>query len=104
MKSLFIDTSSNKKTIVGLEIDGKNDVVEKESTAWKSQAVLPLITELLDKHALVLHDITAITVVPGPGSFTGLRVGVAIANTLGMWLRIPVNGQKIGDIVEPIYQ
>ncbi len=104
MKTLYIDTSSNKQTVVGLEMNGEKDILEKESTAWKSQAVLPLITDLLDKHGLVLHDINAITVVPGPGSFTGLRVGVAIANTLGVWLKIPVNRQRVGDIVEPVYQ
>lgn len=46
-------------------------------------------TEGLKKY---LKDITAIEVNTGPGSFTGTRVGVAIANALGFALNIPVNG------------
>ena len=104
MRTLYIDTSSNKKAVVGLKIDGVSDMAEQESTVWKSQAVLPLLTSLLKKHTLKLTDIDSIEVVSGPGSFTGLRVGVAIANTLGTWLKVPINGRQIGQIVDPIYQ
>lgn len=55
--------------------------------------------------------ITAIEVNTGPGSFTGTRVGVAVANALGFALDIPVNGSprspreagKKGKIVLPKY-
>ncbi|MFH1536127.1 MAG: hypothetical protein ABIC96_03620 [Patescibacteria group bacterium] len=36
-----------------------------------------------------------IEVETGPGSFTGLRVGVSVANALGFALNIPVNGKKM---------
>jgi tRNA threonylcarbamoyladenosine biosynthesis protein TsaB len=101
---LVVDTSSNKLARVGLIINGTEDFIIRESTVWKSQAVLPLIQELLEKHAVTLQDIQAIQVHAGPGSFTGLRVGAAIANTLGVWLRIPINGKAVGEIVEPVYQ
>jgi tRNA threonylcarbamoyladenosine biosynthesis protein TsaB len=104
MKILYIDTSNNKKTVVGLKMDGKDAILEKESANWKSQAVLPMVMEVLCTHSLQLTDIDAIEVVLGPGSFTGLRVGVSIANALATWLNIPVNGQPLGEIVEPIYQ
>lgn len=103
MNKLLIDTSNNKEIIVGLEINGEKDVITQTADLWKSQAVLPLITQLLDKHSLKLSDINEISVNEGPGSFTGLRVGVTIANTLGTFLAIPVNGRKVGEIVEPNY-
>jgi tRNA threonylcarbamoyladenosine biosynthesis protein TsaB len=40
-------------------------------------------------------DIKEIKLDTGPGSFTGLRVGAAVANALGYSLGIPVNGKKI---------
>ncbi|MBI5122303.1 tRNA (adenosine(37)-N6)-threonylcarbamoyltransferase complex dimerization subunit type 1 TsaB [Candidatus Roizmanbacteria bacterium] len=98
---LLIDTSNNKVIKVGLTINGEEDLVEKQIDYRKAQVVLPLIEELLKKHKLVLQDISEIKVNPGPGSFTGVRVGVAIANTLGYLLKIPVNGQMA---VEPVYQ
>ncbi|HEX8932566.1 MAG TPA: tRNA (adenosine(37)-N6)-threonylcarbamoyltransferase complex dimerization subunit type 1 TsaB [Patescibacteria group bacterium] len=98
---ILIDTTSNKEIKVGLVIDGKQDLVEQQIDYRKAQVVLPLIEELLKKHNLQLRDLTAIEVNPGPGSFTGVRVGVTIANTLGFLLNLPVNGEKA---VEPVYQ
>jgi tRNA threonylcarbamoyladenosine biosynthesis protein TsaB len=103
MNILHIDASNNKEITVALEMDGKKDMLTKQSETWKAQIVLPLIQELLRKHNLTLKDIHAVQVNRGPGSFTGLRVGVAIANTLGAWLKIPINGKKVGEIVEPVY-
>lgn len=103
MNTLIIDTSSNKEIVVGLSRDGKEDMVKQEATREKAQVVLPLIDQLLQKHKLQLQDINAIQVNTGPGSFTGLRVGVAIANTLGMLLRVPINDKNIGEFVEPHY-
>ena len=47
------------------------------------------------------EDIDELEVNPGPGSFTGTRVGVAIANMLSYALDIKVNGSMTP--VEPIY-
>ncbi len=104
MNKLYIDTSNNKEIQIGLEINGKKELVVRKTDAWKAQIVLPLIDELLNKHMIRVHDISAIEVNEGPGSFTGLRVGVTIANTLGSWLKIPVNGKPVGEIVEPKYR
>lgn len=97
---LYIDTSSNQQTIVRL---GEKQLIKK-SSVWKSQVVLPMIKKLLGRRPL--SDITEIEVNPGPGSYTGLRVGVAIANALGYALRIPVNGKEVDklEIVEPVYE
>ena len=101
MNTLVIDTSSNKKIVVELEIDGKRFVKKQKIGANRAQVVLPLFVALLKKHRLSFQDINNIEVATGPGSFTGLRVGIAVANTLSFALRIPVNGQH--KIVEPQY-
>lgn len=97
---LYIDTSSNQKTIV--KLDAKT--LEIDSREWHSQVVLPMVKKLLGRRPL--STITEIEVNTGPGSFTGLRVGVSIANALGFALKIPVNGKKVSDldIVEPQYE
>jgi len=100
---VFIDTTSNEIIKVGLEIDGKMDLREESHEKKKAQIVLALIEELLVKHTITLQDITEIEVNPGPGSFTGIRVGIAIANTLGTVLQIPINGKKVGELIEAIY-
>lgn len=88
---LSIDTSDNKKAII--ELDGEK--VEVKSGLGSSQQVLPVIERILKKKKAKLLDLTEIKVKTGPGSFTGLKVGVTIANTLGYLLEIPVNGEKI---------
>lgn len=100
---LFIDTSNNKQITVSLEVEGERDTRSKEVGRERSQLVLPLIKELLRDHHLTMKDIEKIQVEVGPGSFTGLRVGVAIANTLGLILQVPINDQPVGKLVEPVY-
>lgn len=102
-KILFIDTSNNKEVKVGLEINGEKFMIEQAIDHRKAQAVLPLTEKLLAEHSLDLKDISEISVNLGPGSFTGLRVGVAIANSLGWLLKIPVNGKPVDEFVEPVY-
>ncbi len=104
MNTLFIDTSSNKEIIVGLIINGKEFLIRQNIAAQKAQIALPLIDKLLKKNNLKISDISSIKVNTGPGSFTGLKVGVAIANALSYVAKIPVNGEKIGVFVTPKYE
>lgn len=98
---LFIDTSLRDRALIAIEKDGTRFEKESTSRVLKSQMVLPLIEDILSEHALTLQDITAIQVASGPGSFTGLRVGITVANALGFLLNIPVNGKKA--LVNPDY-
>src|SRR5258706_8340697 len=99
-----IDTSDNKQIKVGLTIDAKEYLIEQPIDHQKAQVVLPLLDKLLKEHKLKITDITAIEVNPGPGSFTGLRVGIAIANALGFLLKIPINGNPVGKLAEAEYE
>lgn len=48
------------------------------------------IKDLLDSYQKTLKDIEAIAVYKGPGSFTGLRIGLSVANALAQGLEIPI--------------
>lgn len=93
MNKLIIDTTENKKTTVKLETDKFSDEMTEEN-AQKSQITLILIDKLLKRNNIRPTDISEIEVNSGPGSFTGTRVGVAIANALGFGLGLKVNGSK----------
>lgn len=103
MKIIYIDTSSNEKISVGINLDKKRFLLTRKITKQKAQVVLPMIDRLLKKHKLKLRDIDEIRVETGPGSFTGLRVGVSIANAFGFVLKIPINHMPLGTFVEPVY-
>lgn len=99
---LYIDSSDNKKTRVSVAIDGKKSYRE-ESLSYASQNVLKLVREILRDNSVKPSQISSIFVNKGPGSFTGLRVGISVANTLGYFLNIPLNGEKAGVLVVPQY-
>lgn len=107
MNTLYIDTISNKEIIVRLTV-GKEIFEEKRAIENnRTQIVLPLIDQLLKEHNLSPKDITSIEVNTGPGSFTGVRVGVSIANALSFALQIPANNitlKENGKVVEPKYE
>ena len=56
------------------------------------EQLAPLIERSMDEAGIVRQDLTAIAVGVGPGPFTGLRVGLVTARTLGFVLDIPVYG------------
>ena len=55
-----------------------------------SDTLLDKIETLLQNHKLTLPTIEGIVVYGGPGSFTGLRIGISLANTLAYSLHVPI--------------
>lgn len=98
---LFIDTSDRNEVKVAVEFNNK--LYKKTVKNIQSQNVLQLIDKLLKEKKFKLKDIKEVEVKIGPGSFTGLRVGISVANALGYSLKIPVNGKPAGQ-VHPIYE
>jgi tRNA threonylcarbamoyl adenosine modification protein YeaZ len=89
---LAFDTSSPTVT-VALH-DGTDVVTEhtSERAMKHGEQLAPLIERTLTEAGIVRQDLTAIGVGVGPGPFTGLRVGLVTARTLGYVLDLPVYG------------
>lgn len=67
------------------------DAVEWHAGRELSVELLQKIQNLLDKQDISLDILTSVIIYEGPGSFTGLRIGFSVANSLGYALRIPVS-------------
>ncbi len=103
MNILYIDTRDNKHIIIKVKKDLEEFIEEDVAVASKAQTILPLVEKALKKAGLETKDINEIEVERGPGAFTGLRVGVSIANSLGFANGIKINGKEIGEIELPSY-
>ena len=81
--------------------DGERVVVElsSEQPMKHGEHLAPLIAQALSDAGIVRQDLTAIAVGVGPGPFTGLRVGLVTARTLGFVLQVPVYGVCSLDII-----
>lgn len=101
---LRIDTSDRIKSVVALEDAGGVKTLEVETPLGSGSAVLTAIQTLLDDTGHSLEDVTDVRVTTGHGSYTGLRVGAAIANMLGALLGVPINGLPVGETVTPVYE
>ncbi|HUD71636.1 MAG TPA: tRNA (adenosine(37)-N6)-threonylcarbamoyltransferase complex dimerization subunit type 1 TsaB [Dongiaceae bacterium] len=88
---LGIDTASRRGS---LAIAGAGDGSAEELIEGGRHAggLLPAIEAVLARSGLLARDLTGIGIVSGPGSFTGLKVGLATAKGLGYALDIPVEG------------
>ena len=77
MKILAVDTSSKICSVAILEDD--NVLLEKSTDDEKthSQNLMPLIDELFKETNLSLENIDLLACCQGPGSFTGIRIGIA---------------------------
>ena len=89
MKTLFIDTHSSKMTMA-IITDKEIYKVQKESNRSHSEIAVPSLEEVLKKANCELKEMSQIIVVNGPGSFTGVRIGVTIAKTIAYSLQVPI--------------
>lgn len=97
---LYLDTST-PKTILKLD---------EQSYEWDSgrnlaRDFLKYIHDCLQEQGADWQDLTEITFMSGPGSFTGLRIGATVVNTLSSELKIPLynhRGEKV-KLIMPEY-
>jgi len=103
MNILHINTSQVKEIHLVLETEQGKKELTVDSTKEKSQMLLPTIESFLQQESVPLSDLTALQIHTGPGSFTGLRVGAAVARTLSELLQIPINGMPPGSLPQLEY-
>ena len=87
MISLFIDTSLTNVSISVLKDNQVLSLISKEIPNMHSAYVTKFIKDALDEAGIDANDIANIMVVSGPGSFTGVRIGVTIAKTYGYLIK-----------------
>lgn len=88
---LAIDTAAPRlqlALLVGERVDVSVDDIAK----GHAEILFARIDALLTRNGLSYKDLTRIAVTTGPGSFTGLRIGLSAARGLGLALGIPVIG------------
>ncbi|MDD5888538.1 MAG: tRNA (adenosine(37)-N6)-threonylcarbamoyltransferase complex dimerization subunit type 1 TsaB [bacterium] len=90
MKILYIDTSSSYLYAGIVENEKLLCEVKKEFGHSLSEEALPEIAALFGKVNLKPNVIDKIIVVDGPGSFTGIRIGITIAKVYAWSLNIPI--------------
>lgn len=90
MKVLGIDAAGKSLSLAVAEEDKLIAEVKLNVGLTHSQRLLPMLKSLLEGAALDLADIDMVAVVNGPGSFTGLRIGIATAKGLAEGQGIPL--------------
>ena len=98
---LAFDTATPLVSVALHDPDAGAVVVEltSEQPMKHGEQLAPLIAAALERAGIVRQDLTAIAVGVGPGPFTGLRVGLVTARTLGFVLEIPVYGACSLDVL-----
>jgi tRNA threonylcarbamoyladenosine biosynthesis protein TsaB len=94
MRVLAIDTALAACSAAVLDT-ANGGLVASESLLMArghAEALMPLIQRVMKKSGLAIAGLERIVVTTGPGSFTGLRVGIAAARGLGVATNIPVVG------------
>ncbi len=90
MKMLAVDTSSAICSVALLDNDNLIDEINLDNGRTHSENLMPIVDEIIKRNNMDVKDIEFISCVVGPGSFTGIRIGVssikAIAEVLNVKL------------------
>lgn len=103
-KSLIaFDTATGGISIGAMSTAG--DIATRVLETQRDQASLlvPLILEAMDEINLSFDDLDGVATTKGPGSFTGLRIGLSAARTFGVSLGVPVLGMNTLDVMAAHY-
>lgn len=113
MTILAIDTSNYT---LGIALRGDTIIAEHITYLKKNHSVraMPAVHSLLNDCDMTPQDLSKIVVAKGPGSYTGVRIGVTLAKTLAWSLHIPIvavsslealaaNGRHFDGLISPIF-
>lgn len=91
-QGLFISTASSVQMLALFNEKKVIDTLYDDSIYRHLESIVLNIQNLLQKNNLSYQDLQYISVDRGPGSFTGLRIGVTVARTLAQTLKLPLIG------------
>jgi tRNA threonylcarbamoyl adenosine modification protein YeaZ len=94
MRVLAIDTALAACAAAVLDTE-RGGIIATESllmTRGHAEALMPLVARVMDQAAMAFSDIDRVVVTTGPGSFTGLRVGIAAARGIALAADKPAVG------------
>jgi tRNA threonylcarbamoyl adenosine modification protein YeaZ len=89
---LAIDTAAPRLQLALLADGSPLETLVEDMANGQAERLFPALSELLGRAHTGYADLTRIAVTTGPGSFTGLRIGLSAARGLGLALGIPVLG------------
>lgn len=92
MKVLGIDTSTLMSTCAVLDGDRLIGEYSLSQDMSHSEKLVPMVKEVLDSLKLTINDIDLFSVAKGPGSFTGLRIGIATMKAFAHLTDKPIIG------------
>lgn len=90
---LLLDTST-MTCIVTLVQNDTERTIEWEAGRGLAKGLLAFLRDELNNDGVTWHDISGIGVNRGPGSFTGLRIGITVANTIADSESIAIVGES----------
>lgn len=105
---LSLDTSSATLSVAVLDNEIVLSCQEKIMDRGHGEALIPMIDTVLKNAGIDISDINAVAVAVGPGSFTGVRVGLSTARGIGLALNVPVYGvtnfEAVSyNLLQPVY-
>lgn len=92
MKTLCIDTSSKICAVAILDNDKLVKKIELNNGLTHSESLMPIIKDIFEETNLTLNDINLLICDIGPGSFTGIRIGIATVKAFSDSFNIPMIG------------
>ena len=90
MRYLFIDSATTNLVVAIIENEELVYIYDSADGHDTSGKMMPVLAQAFEKANLKPQDIDKIFVVTGPGSFTGIRVGLTVAKTMAYSLNIPI--------------
>ena len=92
---LCIDTTTQVAGITLVDACPEGDIDQCRLQGMQaSEGILGAVDQLIKKTDIQLSDLKGVLAIKGPGSFTGLRVGIAVANQFAHQLNIPIIGLR----------
>jgi tRNA threonylcarbamoyladenosine biosynthesis protein TsaB len=92
MRILGIETSTRRGSVALLDENGLVLALEHDKPNAHAEALLPLVARLFAETGVAKSSLERVAVGTGPGSFTGLRIGIALGEGIALGIGVPLVG------------